>query len=269
MPVLSIEGVRHYYRCEGNPSKPTIMLAHPVGFDLGVWDKLVPLLTYSHHVLRYDLRGHGASEATAGDYSIELLVSDALQIMRLLGLGPVHFYGVSLGGLLGLSIAVHKPDVLATLTVSNLSAKLPVSREEWDRRISIVRREGVASLATGVRERMFSAAMRDADAPLFHTLMNNFLANDPVGYSGGLAALRDADLMPVLERITTPTLVIHGRDDGAVSSDHPAMIAQRIPVAKFAVVNGGHLSPVESPAEVADLLRQHLQIYASRDASSS
>lgn len=257
MPTLQIAGVRHFYRAEGDPARPALFLAHPVGFDHGLWDAIVPLLLADFHVVRYDLRGHGGSEVTPGEYPVAMLASDALAIIDALRLGPVHYYGVSLGGLVGLWIAAHQPRALRSLTVSNLAARLPLPREEWDRRIGIARSEGLSSFAAGMRERMFSAAFREAN-PSFHTQMNAFLATDPQGYASALAALRDADLTPMLPRAMVPTLVVHGRLDAAVAPEQIRLIADSVASGTLVTVEGGHLSPLESPVEVAKHLRRHI-----------
>lgn len=259
MPTLQIDGVCHHYRSEGNPANPPLLLAHPVGFDHGIWDAMIPNLTQDFHVVRYDLRGHGGTETTHGDYSVELLATDALSLIDGLGLKQVHFFGVSLGGLVGLWIAAHHPHSIRTLAVSNLSAKLPLPREEWNRRMAAARSEGLDGFANGVRERMFSTSFRQAEPPLFHTLMNTFLANNPEGYACALAALRDADLTLDLDRIIAPTLVLQGREDSAVPPEHTLLIAQRVKSGKLVTVHGGHLSPVEAAMEVAELLITHTQ----------
>jgi len=105
MAVIRANGLRHFYRREGNRRLPTLVLAHPIGFDHGLWDAVMPALTQQFHVMRYDLRGHGASEATCEPCSVRLLADDAIALLRSLEIERFCFAGTSLGALVGFGIA--------------------------------------------------------------------------------------------------------------------------------------------------------------------
>ena len=66
-------------------SGPWVMLAHGLATDLAMWDELTEALKDRYRVLRYDARGHGGSPATEGDYSLDMLVADAVGILDMLG----------------------------------------------------------------------------------------------------------------------------------------------------------------------------------------
>lgn len=250
MPHIQANGMRQFYLREGDPGLPVLVLAHPVGFDHRLWDDLVPNLTQHWHVLRYDLRGHGGTEGEPCDGSVEQLAADALQLTHELAVERFAFYGVSLGGLVGLWLGAHYAHALTHLAVSNLSACLPLSREEWNRRIATAKSIGLACFVDGVRERMFSAAYRESNAPLFNTLVDGFLAMDAKAYASALTVLRDADLRPLLGRVRVPTLVMGGEEDSAVPREHLEYIATTVPGARLVMLPGGHLSPVEAPIQV-------------------
>ena len=76
MPLLTAGGFRHFYRFEGNDDRPVLMLAHSLGNDHSMWDAQAAALLPHFRVLRYDVRGHGASDAPPGDYSIEMLARE-------------------------------------------------------------------------------------------------------------------------------------------------------------------------------------------------
>ena len=78
MPIVHTGGLRHYYRIDGNDDRPVLMFAHSLGCDHSQWDTQTADLQPHFRVLRYDIRGHGLSDAPAGDYSIEALAGDAL-----------------------------------------------------------------------------------------------------------------------------------------------------------------------------------------------
>ena len=82
MPFVDSHGCRIYYRLEGATAKPLLVLVHSLGADHGMWDAQMPRLLSHFRVLRLDLRGHGASDAPAGDYTIAQLAQDVLAVVE-------------------------------------------------------------------------------------------------------------------------------------------------------------------------------------------
>ena len=101
MPFADSEGCRIYYRLEGAASKPLLVLVHSLGADHGMWDPQMPALLRHFQVLRVDLRGHGASDAPAGDYTIAQLARDVLAAVDATGRDRFAYCGLSLGGMIG------------------------------------------------------------------------------------------------------------------------------------------------------------------------
>jgi pimeloyl-ACP methyl ester carboxylesterase len=97
MAFATIDGVRIYYRLEGNPSRPLVVMAHALGADHGQWEPQISALLPHFQVLRYDVRGHGASDAPAGDYTIEQLGRDVLGVTDAAGGREFAFCGLSMG----------------------------------------------------------------------------------------------------------------------------------------------------------------------------
>ena len=119
MPFVVTDGVRHYYRLTGAAGRPVVMLSHSLGLDHGMWDPQAVDLERHFQVLRYDLRGHGASDAPAAEYSIELLGRDALALANALGVQTFAFCGLSIGGMIGQWIAAHAGERLTHLVLAN------------------------------------------------------------------------------------------------------------------------------------------------------
>ena len=108
----------------GTPDGPALVFANSLGTDLRLWDALIPHLPDGLRLVRYDKRGHGLSEETPGPYSIEQLADDAAGLIEALGLRDVVFVGLSIGGLIGQSLAARHPGTLAGLVISNSAAKI-------------------------------------------------------------------------------------------------------------------------------------------------
>ena len=256
MPTLYANGIRHFYRREGDRRRPALLLAHPIGFDHGLWDRCVPPLLERFQVIRYDLRGHGGTEASFAPYSVALLAQDAGALLDALGIDDFDFAGTSLGGLVGLQLALTRPQGMRSLLVANASARLPLPAEEWDRRIALAASAGTEAFVAGIAERMFSPAFRASDDAQLHTLIETFRAMDGKAYGAALAALRDADLREQLADIRVRTVVVAGELDSAVPRANSESMAAGIAGARLAVLPGGHLSAVESSAAFAAELLQ-------------
>lgn len=258
MPQVQIGSGKYFYRREGNPRLPAVVLAHPVGSDHSIWDAVVPRLLDDFHVVRFDLHGHGGSDTAESEYSVDRFADDAISLLDTLNIETFSFCGISLGALTGLVLAARLPKRLQRLVVANASARLPLSHEHWNERILKVRSEGMGALVDGMIDRMFSAQFRDQRTASFHTAVGTFLGMSAEGYSAGLAALRDADLRPVLDYISVPTMVIGSALDLAVPKDDINYLSQTIPGAQSLLLEGGHLSALESPNELAHALKAFL-----------
>ena len=129
MPFVESNGTRLFYRLEGREDRPVLILSHSLGTDMSLWAPQMPALLDHFRVLRYDTRGHGASNVTPGDYSVEQLAHDALGLADALHIGRFAFCGLSLGGMTGLWLAAHVPERLTSLVLANtarISSKAPV-----------------------------------------------------------------------------------------------------------------------------------------------
>jgi 3-oxoadipate enol-lactonase/4-carboxymuconolactone decarboxylase len=84
MPFAKAGEVRLFYRLDGNADKPVVTLIHSLGTDHSLWDRQAEDLLPYFRVLRCDVRGHGASEATPGDYSVAMLAGDVAALASVL-----------------------------------------------------------------------------------------------------------------------------------------------------------------------------------------
>lgn len=238
------DGCRIAYRFDGPQDAPILLLSNSLGTDMGMWEPQMAAFSTHFRVLRYDQRGHGASDAPIGSYSMDRLGRDVIELLDWLSHETVHFCGLSLGGMIGQWLGIRAPERLGRLILANTSSYMgPPSA--WDGRIDIVREQGMASLAQASIERWFTqsfaAKALDAIAPIATMLQ----ATDPDGYAGCCAAIRDMDMRRIVRLIPTPTLVIGGRHDPATPPSHSETLASAIPGAKLAMLDAAHLSNVE------------------------
>jgi 3-oxoadipate enol-lactonase/4-carboxymuconolactone decarboxylase len=247
MPFVTTDGVRHYYRLTGTDGRPFVMLSHSLGLDHGMWDPQAADLERHVRVLRYDLRGHGASDAPAGEYSIERLARDALAIADAAGAKTFAFCGLSIGGMIGQWLGAHAPDRLTRLVLANTTARLADPSQMETRRRTVLA-EGMSAVTDAALRRFFSVASVDADAPHVASARRTLLATDPVGYAGCCAAVRDLDQAALLDRIKTPTLVISGdRDESMPWDGHGRVLSAAIAGAQVVRLPAAHVSNLERP----------------------
>jgi 3-oxoadipate enol-lactonase/4-carboxymuconolactone decarboxylase len=258
LPFATIQNTRMFYRLQGNAGRPVLILSHSISTDHAMWDLQVEGLLPHFQILRYDIRGHGATEATAGEYSIEMLGQDILALADTLEISRFAFCGLSLGGAIGQWVAVHAPERVTHLVLANTSPQF-VPRTNWETRIAAVRKGGMPAVVDIAMQRFFSPDTLAKQSPYVASMRSVFLGTDPVGYLGCCAALRDVNHGDILKLIKTPTLVISGdRDVATPWTGHGERLAREIPGAKALHLAAAHLSNLERPHSFTTALLEFL-----------
>ena len=256
--ITTGDGCRIHYRFDGPEGAPVLVLSNSLGTSMAMWDAQMEAFTRYYRVLRYDSRGHGASDAPAGAYSIDRLGCDLIDLLNQLGLDAVHFCGLSLGGMIGQWLGYRQPSRVRSLVLANTSAYMgPASN--WDARIKLVLSQGMAPLAEASISRWFTPAFAAANPDAVAPIHNGLLATTPAGYAGCCAAVRDMDMRRLGVLNPVPTLVIGGLRDPATPPAASEALAAEIPGAQCAWLEAAHLSNVEQPEPFAQLVLDFLQ----------
>ncbi|HEY1335985.1 MAG TPA: alpha/beta fold hydrolase, partial [Bryobacteraceae bacterium] len=245
MPLIDAGGVRHFYRLDGNEDRPAVMFSHSLGCDHSQWDAQAAALLPHFRVLRYDTRGHGATEAPAGDYSIEMLARDALAVADAAGIRQFAFCGLSLGGMIGQWIAANAPERLSAVVLANTSARFPDPSVMEGRRRTVLE-SGIASIADAVMGRFFSPERVAANPPAVASIRRVLLGTNPVGYAGCCAAVRDLNQTAILPSIRVPAMIVIGDHDVSTPwAGHGEVLAREIAHARVEHLPTAHLSNLE------------------------
>ena len=208
MPFIAAGEITTHYALEGPEGAPVLLLANSLGTSFHVWDEVMAALAAAFRVLRYDMRGHGLTDATplpadGTGYSIPLLAADALALLDALGIGKAHVCGLSIGGMVAQHLAATAPARVDRLVLCDTSALIgPAS--VWDERIAGIRRDGLAAIAPGVMGRWFTDAFRQKAPQLMRGYANMVARTTLDGYLGCAMAVRDADLRAAAATITAP-----------------------------------------------------------------
>ncbi|MCX7630459.1 MAG: 3-oxoadipate enol-lactonase [Geminicoccaceae bacterium] len=245
MPFVEVPGVRIHYELGGPETAPVVVFANSLGADLSMWEPQLPALLGRYRVLRFDMRGHGASSVPPGPYRLEDLARDVLALLDALGIERVHFCGLSLGGAVGQWLGIHHPERLLSLTLCATACSFG-PRATWEERIAAVERGGVEAIADAVLERWFTPAFRERRASEVARFRAVLCATSASGYAAAAAAVRDTDLCAELHRIAAPTLLIAGNADPATPPARLEELRAQIPRAELLVLEAAHILNVEA-----------------------
>jgi 3-oxoadipate enol-lactonase/4-carboxymuconolactone decarboxylase len=253
-----VSAVDLYHRIEGAEGAPPLLLSGSLGSTLGMWDAVIPALTRHFRVIRVDHRGHGGSPVPRGPYEMGDLGGDIMALLDRLGIKRASFAGNSLGGMVGLWLAVHAPDRIDRLALVATSARLGPP-EFWRDRAALARDRGTAALAEAAVARWLTPAFAAKETALVADLVRMIGATPAEGYAGCCEAIASWDITARLGEISAPTLVVVGRDDPATPAPHAYAIAAQVPGAHVAVVDrSAHVPIFERPLVLARLLVDHL-----------
>ncbi|MDF9304811.1 3-oxoadipate enol-lactonase [Tritonibacter mobilis] len=257
MRLARLQNAMLHWREDGSPDGPAVIFANSLGTDLRLWDAVIARLPQNLRLIRYDKRGHGLSSCPEGPYSIDDLAEDALELLDYAGVSSCVFVGLSIGGMIGQTLAARAPDRISALVLSNTAAKMGET-QMWLDRIQAIETGGIASLSDAVMARWFAPAFLETDA---HIPWRHMLERTPeAGYIASCHAIANADLHAQTKTLLQPTLGIAGRYDGA---SPPALVEATIDLienARFNVIeDSGHLPCVEAPGAYAGMLTDFIK----------
>ncbi|PSK99290.1 3-oxoadipate enol-lactonase [Murinocardiopsis flavida] len=257
--VLRRRGCDLHYRLEGWPG-PAVVLCHGAHMDLRMFDaQVAPLVAAGYRVLRWDLRGHGASKPMGRDADVVTLTADLLAVLDATVGAPAVLLGHSYGGFVVQELYHHYPEYATALVlVSTLCTTRPVAMHEWWR----MRAQHAAAVALprAVRARGIGAHAAETAAARAYS-EHAAAALDRDEFRSVLAGVRGAFRADPAHRIDAPLLLVRGsadRADPGVAATAAAW-ARREPDCRYEVVRrAGHNVPQDRPAAFNDILLDFL-----------
>jgi 3-oxoadipate enol-lactonase len=258
---ITANGIQMNFELSGRMDAPVVVLSHSLGSSLIMWNPQMESLEPHFHVLRYDVRGHGGTEAPAGPYTLELLGEDALGLLDALGIHTAHWVGLSMGGMIGQCVALNHADRLRSLALCDTAAIIPKDAQPmWQERINTARNKGLQALVESTLESWFTQPFFRQNSQAVALIRNQFLATPVEGYIGCNEAIRNLNYLNRLSEIKIPTLIIVGKDDPRTPVATAEAIHRRIPNSRLVILpSAAHLSNVEQPEAFSAALVEFLR----------
>jgi len=246
MPTFTSNDAQINYQTFGDANKPALIFSNSLGTKYSMWQPQIEHFQQDHYVICYDTRGHGASSAPQGPYSLEQLGQDVVNLLDHLDIAKAAFCGISMGGLTGQWLAIHKPERFSQVILCNTAAKIG-QEQAWQDRAVLVREQGLTPIATTAASRWFTDPFIQSNPAVVAELSNDLGAGSPEGYANCCEALAKADVREQLSGIQIPVLIIAGQQDPVTTVADGQFMQQRIANSQLFEINASHISNIEQP----------------------
>ena len=258
---IHANGIQMNYELSGRREAPVVALSHSLASGLIMWEPQMSVLQGDFQVLRYDIRGHGKTEAPKGAYTMEMLAHDAVALLDGLKIDKVHWVGLSLGGMIGQGLALNHSSRLRSLVLCDTGARIPQEAQAmWEERIATARNQGMAALVEGTMERWFSSSFLQGNSPMVDRIREQCLATPVDGFIGCGEAIRKLNYLDRLGEIKLPALILVGENDQGTPVAASQAMQVRIKNSKLTVLPGArHLSNIEAAEEFTKALLPFLK----------
>ena len=266
MPYANVNDINLYYEVHGE-GEPLVFI-NGWFMPLGLFYPLVPVFTKEYQVVTFDNRGAGKSDSPEGSYSLEIMAQDLAGLLDILGIRKAHFLGHSMGARIAEEMALSFPEKISSIILAGpitYSSEIgwkpePVTEEE----IEFWQEQSLEEWAW----KLLSDRVNDDFIPNKRELAKNLVniiinSHGPMhARVGHTNASRLYDNYSRLPEITSPTLILAGREDRTVPLENILILKERIPGAELAVLDSvKHFMILEAFDEsnriILDFLKRH------------
>ncbi|OFE42911.1 3-oxoadipate enol-lactonase [Acinetobacter towneri] len=258
MPTFTSNDAQINYQTFGDAAKPALIFSNSLGTNFKMWQAQIDFFQQDFFVICYDTRGHGASSAPQGPYSIDQLGQDLVNLLDHLNVEKAAFCGISMGGLTGQWLAIHRPERFNQVVVCNTAAKIG-QEQAWNDRAALVREQGLQPIASTAASRWFTEPFIQSNATVVNNLQNDLAAGSAEGYASCCEALAKADVREQLKDISVPVLVVAGQQDPITTVADAQFMVERIANSQLFEINASHISNVELSNEFNQAVKQFIQ----------
>ena len=253
MPMIRANGTALYYEDTGGTSVP-VVFSHGLLWDTKLFAPQIAVLRDRYRCIAYDHRGQGRSaDDTGRAISLETLTADAAALIEKLDLGPVHFCGLSLGGIVAMRLAIARPDLIRSLVLLDTTADAEPYKLKYQAMNLVARLAGLGAVSGAVMPALFGkTTLNDpARADQREAWKQQLVSNRKTIWRAINGVLARKSIYGELGKIAAPTLVAVGEEDTSTPQAMAERIAGAVAGAKLIVIpNAGHGTTLEQPAIV-------------------
>jgi 3-oxoadipate enol-lactonase len=270
VPKIDLNGALIHYQIRGKGPE-TIVFAHGLLWSEEIFENQIEALQDRYRCLSFDFRGQGQTSVTRSGYDMETLSADTIALIEALDAAPCHFVGVSMGGMVGLRIAIRRPELIKSLALfaTSADAETKENQQRYRTLTLIARMFGLRLVANRVMPVMFGKTFLNEPqrAQLKRQWRQNLIANRRIGIARAVMGVIEREpIYDQINKITAPTLIARGDEDVAISLEQANRIHSRIAGSKLAIIpHAGHTPTVEEPAVVNGLLENLISPNLGRD----
>lgn len=256
-------GVALRYELSGQRG-PVVVLLHEMGGTMESWDYVLPRLQQEYRTLRFDMRGFGLSEKIRSALTPDQLVDDVIALLDALSLDtPVALAGCAVGAAVALRFAARHPSRAAMVVASSPATGIaPEKQVATLDTIDLLGREGPRGLEVAALAGSYPVTLRNADPERFEAVRLRWLGNDPESFAAVYRMLVHSETASILSSITAPVLLIGCTQDLMRPAKDVAALAAQIRGGVFALVDSGHILPVQNPDALLELMLPFLKEHA-------
>lgn len=253
-------------RCTIDPASPSctasdlLVLGPSLGTTSALWRAATAsLVGGSTRILRFDLPGHGSSPVATEAFTMAELADAVLRLVEEAGGGRFHYAGVSLGGAIGIELALRHPERVLSLGIFCSDAKIG-TEQSWIDRSAQVLAQGTPSLIAATPGRWFASDFIARDPATASGILNDLSEVDDASYVFCCGALAGFDRSADVGALAIPVVVVSGSDDPVTTPDALRRLAAAIPGARdITIANASHLAIIERPTEAGAVLASLLR----------
>ncbi|HXD63498.1 MAG TPA: alpha/beta fold hydrolase [Solirubrobacteraceae bacterium] len=233
-------------------SGPPVVLLHALGLDWRMWDAVMVSLAQSRRVFAYDIRGHGRAAGSPAPFTMDDAAADLVAVLDALGLDRAHVVGLSYGGGIAQTAAVHHPERFASLA---LLATTDFPFDAFEVRARSGETDGMEAQIVPSLTRWFTPAALAVDAWGVRYAREQVRRADPRDWAAAWRSFIGLDVQGRLAGFGAPTLVLAGELDASTTPQIMSAIAQAIDGAEYRELPGTpHMMSLERPELVSQAL---------------
>ena len=245
------------YRLAGSAGRPTLVLANSLGTDSRLWSQQVGMWADEYSIVCFEYPGHGSPE-WQGERTMKAYAQRLASLLAALGIDEYFYCGLSMGGAIGMELALLDAIRMRKLVLSNTAAVFG-PREFWADRGATAMTHGVAALADAMLARWFTSEFAADHVDVVDFARSMLTAVERRGYAACCDAIGRFDFRERLGEIAQPTLVIAGSHDLATTADQAASLAEAIQGSTYMELGTAHLGNLGAPEAFASVVGSFLQ----------